>query len=203
MRIAERRPGLSGPLSSALRWLWISCIPGGVLWSLSPLGVRLSEMKFKTPDVFWKLFPSAPLLLLIGLAGLYLLLPERRGPLTRIGLITALVGLALILAGDLGLFYLHLDNEFIMTAPGYRAFRGGLILLAAGCVLFGVGAARGGALPVWGALPFSIGALAGLIAAARDLGPFGASLWISFGVAWVWLGVVLFWVSARPAAWRR
>jgi hypothetical protein len=30
---------------------------GGVLWALSPLGVHLSELRFHTPNVFWKLFP--------------------------------------------------------------------------------------------------------------------------------------------------
>lgn len=59
-------------------------------------------------------------------------------------------------------------------------------------MLFGVVAARERTLPVWGALPFTIGALCGLVAVSRDLGSFGAALWIAFGIGWAWLGFALF-----------
>jgi hypothetical protein len=57
--------------AGVVRWSGLLCVPGGVLWALSPLGVYFSEMRFGTPNVFWKLFSSAPLLLLVGLVGLY------------------------------------------------------------------------------------------------------------------------------------
>jgi len=63
---------LRGLISFFIRWTGLLCVPGGMLWALSPLGVHLSELKFKTPDLFWKLFPSAPLILLLGLIGLQL-----------------------------------------------------------------------------------------------------------------------------------
>ena len=200
----KRRPAPLRLLVTVVRWAGLLCVPGGVLWALSPLGVQISEMQFKTPNVFWKLFPSAPLLLIIGLIGLHVRISGRSGRLEKIAFFAALLGLLLVVVGDVGEFWLGLDNVFIMTAPAYRSFRLGLLVLAAGTMLFGVATARDETLPVWGALPFAIGGLCGLIAFVTDLGTFGAMLWIFFGVGWAWLGVALlvdgvigFWRSRR------
>jgi hypothetical protein len=177
-------------------------IAGGVLWALSPLGIQLSELKFHTPNVFWKLFPSAPLLLLAGLVGLYFLVSGRSGWLERVGFLLVLLGLGLILVGDVVEFWLRLDDRYIMTAPAYRAFRVGLVVFAAGSLLFGVAAGRDRTLPVWGSLPFAIGALCGLVSFSTDLGRLGALLWILFGLGWAWLGLVFF-VEGVSRFWRR
>lgn len=187
--------------SFLLRWSGLLCIPGGVLWALSPLGVHLSELRFHTPNVFWKLFPSAPLLLLVGLVGVHVLIGARSGWLQKVGFLLALLGLVLIVAGDVGEFWLGIDDIYIMTAPAYHAFRLGLVVLAVGSILFGVGAGRDGTLPVWGALLFSIGALCGLISVVRDLQSFGALLWILFGVGWAWLGLVVL-LEGLSRLWR-
>ena len=184
-----------------LRWAGLLCAPGGVLWALSPVGVHLSELRFHTPNVFWKLFPSAPLLLLVGLIGLHAVSSGRSGWLEKAGFILALMGLVLIVVGDVGEFWLGLDDVYIMTAPAYRAFRIGLVALAVGSLLFGVAAGRDGTLPAWGALPFAIGSLCGLASVVRDLGQFGAALWILFGLGWAWLGLALF-VEGTLRFWR-
>ena len=182
---------MRGLIRFLIRWIGLLCVPGGVLWALSPIGVHLSELKFKTPDVFWKLFPSAPLLLLLGLIGLQLRQSERSGWLEKIGFLAVALGLVLVIAGDVGLYWLRMDNVYIMTAPAWRAFRLGLILLAAGSILFGTFAPRDGALPPWGVLPFAIGGLCGLISFLHDFGTLGAILWAVFGAGWVWLGLSL------------
>jgi hypothetical protein len=187
--------------SFLLRWTGLLCVPGGVLWALSPTGVYLSELRFHTPNVFWKLFPSAPLLMMIGLIGLHSLISDRSGWLERAGFYTSLLGSLLVLAGDVGEFWLRIDDVYIMTAPAYRAFRIGLVVMAAGSILFGVGTGRDRTLPVWGALPFAIGALCGLISVVRDLGSFGTVLWILFGLGWAWLGLALF-VEGILRFWR-
>jgi hypothetical protein len=178
-------------LTNLIRWNEpLLCVLGGVLWALSPLGVYLSELEYQTPNVFWKLFPSAPLLLLGGLMSLHVRLAGRSGRLGRAGFFVAFSGLLLILAGDVGEFWLEIDAAYLIMAPAYHVFRLGLIFLGVGSVLFGLGTLRAGALPPWGALPFVLGSLGGLISFSRDLGYVGATLWILYGVGWAWLGLV-------------
>ena len=188
-----------------VRWAGLLVVPGGALWALSPIGASISATAFGTPNVFWKLFPSAPLLLLAGLVSLQLRQSGRAGLLEKVGFWLTVLGLVLVVAGDAGLYWLGLDETFIMTAPAYRAFRLGLLVLGAGSILFGVGAPRDGDLPTWGLLPFVVGCLCGLVAFALDLGSFGTALWMLFGLGWAWLGLslavngFLSWRAGRPA----
>lgn len=169
----------------------LACVGGGALWALTPLGIRLSEQKYKTPDVFWKLFPSAPLLLLLGLAGLFFLLAGRHGWFGRAGFLMALSGLVLTIAGGVGQFWLGLDDAYMLTAPAYRSFRLGLILLAVGSIVLGIAAFLARTLPRWVMPMFIAGSVGVLVAVSADLGSLGARLWISYGVCWVLLGLVL------------
>ena len=185
-------PGTGTKTKTLLRLTALAClIGGGALWALSPVGVELATLKFKTPDAFWKLFPSAPLLLALGVLGLLLGRSGGRGLAAKVGLWGTLAGLLLVAAGDVGLFHLGVDDAYIMAAPAYRAFRVGLLLLAVGALLFGAAETRTGGLPMWTGLPFALSALAGLLAVSQDLGPFGAALWAVFGAGWVWLGLAL------------
>jgi hypothetical protein len=178
-------------LSFLLKWSGILCVPGGVLWALSPTGVYISNFAFHTPNVFWKMFWPAPLLILLGLVGLQLRQSELSGLLEKLGFLVTIAGLVMVMAGDVGLYWLGVDDIFIVTAPAYNAFRIGLVALAVGSILFAVTSPRDGALPTWGLLPFVVGSLCGLISFSRDLGSFGAVLWILFGLGWAWLGFSL------------
>jgi hypothetical protein len=178
-------------LSFLLKWGGILCVPGGVLWALTPTGISISNLAFHTPNVFWKLFWPAPLLILLGLVGLQLRQSGRSGLLGKLGFFVAILGLVMVIAGDVGLYWLGVDDDYIVTAPAYNTFRLGLLVLAVGSILFGVTSPRDGALPTWGLLPFVVGSLCGLISFSRDLGSFGAMLWILFGVGWAWLGLSL------------
>ena len=139
-------------------------------WALSPTGVSISNLAFHTPNVFWKMFWSAPLLILLGLIGLQLRQSERSGLWEKLGFFVAVVGLVLIIAGDIGLYWLGIDDRFIVTAPAYNAFRIGLLVLAVGSILFAV-TTPARALPTWGLLPFVLGSMCGLISFSRDLAP--------------------------------
>jgi hypothetical protein len=178
-------------LTFLLEWSGILCVPGGLLWALSPTGISISNLAFHTPNVFWKMFWSAPLLILLGLIGLQLRQSERSGLWERLGFFVAALGLVLIIAGDIGLYWLGIDDRFIVTAPAYNAFRIGLLVFAVGSILFAVTAPRDGALPTWGLLPFVLGSMCGLISFLRDFGSFGAVLWALFGIGWAWLGLSL------------
>lgn len=178
-------------MSFLFRWSGILCVPGGALWALSPTGVYISNFAFHTPNVFWKMFWSAPLLILLGLIGLQLRQSERSGLLEKLGFSVAVLGLVMVIAGDIGLYWLGIDDKFIVTAPAYATLRIGLLVVAVGSILFAVASPRDGALPSWGLLPFVVGSLCGLISFSRDLGSFGAVLWALFGVGWAWLGLSL------------
>ena len=182
---------MSRLLSFLLRWSGVLCVPGGALWALSPTGVYISNFAFHTPNLFWKVFWTAPLLILLGLIGLQLRQSERSGPLEKLGFLLASAGLIMVIAGDIGLYWLGIDDRFIVTAPAYGAFRLGLLVAAAGSIIFAVASPRDGVLPSWGLLPFVVGALCGLVSFSRDLGSFGAVLWILFGLGWAWLGLSL------------
>jgi hypothetical protein len=178
-------------VSFLLKWSGILCVPGGLLWALSPTGIYISNLAFHTPNVFWKMFWAAPLLLLLGLAGLQLRQWERSGLWEKLGFFVTILGLLMVIAGDIGLYWLMVDDLFIVTAPAYNAFRIGLLVVALGSILFAITSPRDSALPTWGLLPFVVGSLCGLVSFSRDFGAFGAVLWILFGVGWMWLGLSL------------
>lgn len=169
-------------------------IPGGVLWALTPMGISLAEERLPGgSDGFWQLFAAAPLLLLIGVAGLHLRrLTGAGGWLRWAAALVALAGFALVAAGNVGQFWLGVDDSFILSAPAYRAFRLGLLVAAAGAVVLGVSALRGGTIPSWTVPPFLAAALGGFVGFVTDLGATGAMLWALFGLGWVWLGAVVF-----------
>ncbi|HET7480017.1 MAG TPA: hypothetical protein VFJ72_10940 [Rubrobacteraceae bacterium] len=182
---------MPGWLKTLLRWTALFCVPGGVLWSLSPLGVHLSEWKYKTPNVFWKLFPSVPLLLMVGLVGLYFWTRGRHRLSWEIGFWVTLLGLILVFIGDTAEFWLGVDDTYLLLAPAYRTFRLGLLVLAVGSILFGASNLRSGTLPRWISLPFAVGSVGVLVAVSKDIGTVGAALWVAYGICWVWIGLGL------------
>ena len=188
-------------VSSLVRWSVLFCVPGGVLWALTPLGISLAEYRFAAPAVFWKLFPSAPLLLLLGLIGLYIWQSGRAGRTGKVGFALALLGILLIVAGDVGKFWLNVDNAYLVLAPAYRAMRIGFLVFALGSVTFGAAALRARTLPLWGGAPFAVFSVGELVAVTGDLGTFGAVLWVLFGAGWAWLGISLL-AESLVVAWR-
>ena len=181
---------LTSRIATGLLWLLALClVPGGMLWTASPLGIFLANARLiNGSDVFWMFFPSAPLLLGIGVIGLWAAGSLGGGWLTRICAVAALAGLAMVIAGVVGQFWLSLDETYTIAAPAYRTFRLGLIVSAVGAVLVGVAGIRARTLPLWGALPFMVAALCGLVAFVWELGTAGSGLWAAFGAGWVWLG---------------
>ena len=197
----ERVVLLTNLVKSLIRWSMLLCVPGGTLWALSPLGIYLTEYRYSAPAVFWKLFPSAALFMMVGIVGLWFW-TRSPGLLERIGFVAVLVGLVLVVVGDVGKYWLGLDDFYLMTAPAYKALRLGFLVLAAGAMLFGVASARNRSLPVWAALPFAIASLAGLISVSSDFGYLGAGMWMLFGIGWVWIGLSLLLVTT-VSGWRK
>lgn len=174
----------------AISWLTVlSCLPGGALWAISPLGIVLSEQRLiEGSAVFWKLFPAAPLALALGIVGLWWIGAVGSGWAGRAGAGVALLGLLMVTVGIVGQFWLGLDATFAVLAPAYYTFRSGLVVLAAGSVVFGSAGLLARSLPAWGAIPFIVAALCGLVAFVWELGTLGSGLWAVFGAGWIWLG---------------
>lgn len=169
----------------------MSCILGGALWALSPLGLYiLAEYRYFPLTMLWKLFPSAVLLMLVGVIGLWFWVRAPGWP-ERIGFAAVIAGIVLVVAGAVGKYWLGIDDLYIMTAPAYKTFRVGLVVLTAGSLLFGAAAARSRSLPVWAALPFAVASLAGLISVLQDFEYLGVAMWVLFGIGWVWIGLSL------------
>ena len=188
---------LAGTFAAAVWFASMFTIPGGMLWALTPMGVSLAEARLPSgPDGFWQLFASAPLLLLVGVAGLHLRHLTGSGWLRWAASLVALAGFLMVAAGNVGQFWLGLDDTFILAAPAYRAFRIGLFVAAAGMLLIGLSALKDRGIPSWTVPPFLVGALGGFVAFTAELGPTGAMLWALFGLGWVWLGIVVFFQDA-------
>ncbi|WP_047864621.1 hypothetical protein [Rubrobacter aplysinae] len=184
---------LSGLVAAAVWLASMMVVPGGGLWALTPMGITLAESRLPSgADGFWQLFATAPLLLLVGVVGLHLRGITGGGLLRWASFLVVALGLALVAAGNVGQFWLGVDDVFILAAPGYRAFRIGLLVAAAGSVVLGVSALKDRTVPSWTVPPFLAAAMGGLIAFAVDLGSTGAALWALFGLGWVWLGAVVF-----------
>jgi hypothetical protein len=181
---------LASKLIAALSWLAaLACLPGGALWAISPLGVALAEQRLlEGSDVFWRLFPAAPLALAVGLVGLMWIGALGSGWPARTGAGVTLLGLLMVIAGIVGQFWLALDETFSVLAPAYYTFRSGLVVLALGSIAVGLAGLRYGSLPAWGALPFVAGSVGGLVAFSWELGTLGSGLWAVFGAGWIWLG---------------
>lgn len=194
---------LASKVVAGISWLAVlACLAGGALWALSPMGLVLAELRLQGgSEVFWRLFPAAPLALVIGLIGLLWVGPLGRGWPSLLGAGVTLLGLAMVAAGNVGQFWLGLDDTYTVLAPAYRTFRAGLVVLGVGSGLFGLAGLLERSLPAWGALPFVAAAVGGLVAFVWDLGTLGSGLWAAFGAGWLWLGfsVVL---SALARAWR-
>jgi len=182
---------LASKVKTVIAWLAVlSCLAGGALWALAPLGILLSNLRLPGgSDVFWRLFPSAPLALAVGVVGLLWVGALGSGWPARAGAGVTLLGLLMVISGVTGQFWLGLDDTFTILAPAYHTFRGGLVVLALGSLALGLAGLRRGSVPAWGAIPFLVAALGGLAAFIRELGAVGSGLWSAFGAGWIWLGL--------------
>lgn len=138
---------------------------------------------------------AALLVLLVALSGLHARLAAGYGRTGTVGFLAAFAGTALAGAGHIGAVpFFDFLNTGGMVYPLFALTQGiflfggltyvaGAILMSAGYLLLGVAAARAGGLPVWCGLALVAG-LAGLW-----LG--NAVGWISFGLAWAFVGYAL------------
>ncbi len=188
------------------RWGSAAAMMGGLLWMvLVPLITltypgrsgwgRTDTLLGLAWEDYNRMLPAALLLLLAGLAGLRVRYAGQSGRLGKVGFAVALVGLALMLAGNVVEFWVAGGIREQMTAidlAGWIGYSLGYLLLAVGLVLLGIGVLRLKAFPRWSALPLLMGLLVlPMYVTVTSGNADGAVLAVPFGLGWVVLGYAL------------
>jgi hypothetical protein len=144
--------------------------------------------------VFWFYLLGA-MLLLLGLAGLYVSQSEEAGVLELVGFLTAFLGTA-FLVGALW-FELFITPALAVEAPGLAEAELGIagfilvfLLSALGWVLFGAATLRARVYPRWAAMLLIVGGLVAFVPVPLSGAVFSAAV--------AWLGFILF--TGRGAA---
>jgi len=92
-----------------------------------------------------RLLPVSMMLIAIGLVAVYLPLRTVLGSLGRLGFVVSLIGVALMLAGNIAEFWLFSDQPYGQVNPramAWSSFLFGALLLVVGLTIFVVSVAR-------------------------------------------------------------
>ncbi len=167
----------------------LAAVLGGLLWDAKII-YMIYESNSDRPypkDFTDDLLFVVPLLLLAGLAGLYVHCRGRLGEqenLALVGFILASVGLAGASVSS-GLWALGLVSDVL------AGLWGGLLFVALGLMMLGGYILQAGLLGRWKVVPLIVGII-GILAVAMPPWNFaGVAAWALFGFTWVALGYVL------------
>jgi hypothetical protein len=191
-------------------WTGLAAIGSGIAWavvlplvataaSADPVGWRYDD---------WNRLLTLPLLLLlVSLVGIHRVAAERISAWGRRGGALALVGVGLMLVGNIVEFWLVLLTDadvFAIADPrgldewagstvGWLVFLLGSLLLLAGGVLLGVGTSRAGVFPSWAG--FALGLTSPVLLIAFVLWSASVAATVApallLGGIWIALGAVL------------
>lgn len=173
-----------------IRWSGLVAMLGGVLWVVvwaiegslpvaPPGGYRTGFESFNL------LSGVAVLLILVGLAGAYLMQIRQIGWIGHIGFALPWIGAALMGGGRLGQV-LNIGGVWVLVILGALA-------LTIGNILFGIAVLRARILPLLSGVLLILGALMLFLTDPENRRAFLA---LPFGIAWAWLGYLL-WVGSR------
>ena len=178
--------------SILLRWAGLAAMFGGVLWALWTVGFNFVDYNgdpgtpaYERYEAYNRLLPLALLPVVVGFLGLHAAQRRSYGRLGRAGFVAALVGLALAVAGSVGEFWVFTTQPY-GEANGrdasWTVYLLGHLVLAIGCVLFGIATVRAKVLARKPSITF---ALLGGFAVAPFFGV------LMFAVPFAWLGYTL------------
>lgn len=179
---------------------------GGTLWALWYAGAYLAGSGGY--EAYNRLMPAVLLLLAVGLLAFYAVQNARsRGWVGRAGLVVTLVGLLMMIVGNVAEFWVFTEEAYgpdSLRNSAWMAFGLGLLTVYVGTVLFGLGTLRAGELPRLGALLIMIWFPAGFVASGL-LQLLGVPEGLAFsgmtglqGAGWVVLGYAV-WSEAGRA----
>ena len=106
--------------SRLIRLSGLAAILGGVLWIAVRVLVLLEPPPFSY-DAYNRMFVAPLLLLLVGLLGLSARSAGGRGRLARTGIVAALAGCALLIAGNVAEFWLALAQSKPNANAAYQS----------------------------------------------------------------------------------
>lgn len=189
--------------ASYVRWGALAAMVGGALWALFPFGTPIANIEEAgTPGYAasvaydWLMGVLPLLLLLVGLAMLYLSQRGIYGWLGKVGFPISILALGAMFAGN-AIEVSTLTFLGSESAVGHFTFLIGFLILLIGSVLVGLAIwrtrrdapSRAGSLLLICALPLGIllAIVLGSLVPKSDLG-FWAAIAIPFGVAWLVLG---------------
>ncbi len=173
-----------------IRWSGLVAMLGGLLWSVlwaiegakpvaPPGGYRPNDESFN----FWAVV--ALLLMLVGLVGAYLRQLRQIGWVGHIGFALPWIGVGLMGGGRLGQM-LNIGGVWVLVILGAFA-------LTIGTIVFGVAVLRTRILPLSSGVLLILSALMLFLTDPENRRAFLA---LPFGIAWAWLGYVL-WAGSQ------
>lgn len=160
----------------------LAAVLGGALWAFR---VVLEGTSAPESDGFanaW--FFTVPLLLLFGLAGVYVLYRQRLASLGQAGVTQGCIGLGFLAAGFLGDFTLGIEGAGRVSSFGFLIFTFGMVLL-------GYATVRSDLFPRWNFLPLAIGIVVPLDIILGEISWARVVVSAFFGLCWVLLGYLV------------
>ena len=131
----------------------LTAVLGGVLWALWYVGASL--VGSGGYETYNRLMPAVLLLLAVGLLAFYAAQKRSHGWVGRAGFVVALVGLLVMIVGNVVEFWAFTEEAYgpaTLRNSAWMAFELGMIAFYIGTVLFGIGTLHTGTLPRLGAL---------------------------------------------------
>ena len=174
---------------------------GGVLWALWYVGASL--VGSGGYETYNRLMPAVLLLLAVGLLAFYAAQKRSRGWIGRAGFVVALVGLLVMIVGNVMEFWAFSEEAYgpdTLRNSAWMAFGLGMLAFYVGTVLFGISTlrtVRTGTLPrlgafllmIWFPVGFMVSGVLQLFGVPEGLAFSGLSGLL--GAGWVVLGYAL------------
>ncbi len=193
--------------SNLIRWGGPAMMLGGLLWAVTPLrdvvlggGGTPDHPVFRPYNV---VIGAIAVLLIVGLAGLYLRYKETYRRLGIVGVVVIFAGHALLLAGSIPAIVLAPDRSSGLIQAGQDLGFLGALVAAMGAIFLGIALWRTRAAPRAAALLLIIALPVGLpgtilIQSIGLVSIAGLAMTVPYGAAWMILGSHL-WSSTRES----
>ena len=181
--------------SNLIRWGGLAAMVGGVLWALWYVGASL--VGGENYQTYNRLMPIVLLLLAVGLVAFYAAQKGSHRLLGTTGFVVALVGLFVMIAGNVVEFWAFTEEAYgpnSLRNSAWMAFGLGMFAFYVGTMLVGIGTLRARMLPssgalllmIWFPLGFVVSSLLQLVGVPEALAFSGLTALL--GAGWAVLG---------------